>query len=71
MLLPISIGLFFLARNQLKEADSILFLIFGTIFAGPILTMSTSFYEILPYRYVPLIVFVAIAIGLFFSKRSR
>ena len=71
MLLPISIGLFFLARNQLKEADSILFLIFGTILAGPILTMATSFYEILPYRYVPLIVFVAVGIGLLFSKKPR
>ena len=70
MLLPVSIGLLFLARNQLKEADSVMFLIFGTILAGPILIMSTAFYEILPYRLVPLIVFVAIGIGLFFSKRT-
>ena len=70
MLLPVSIGLFFLARNQLKEADSIMFLIFGTILAGPILIMFTAFYEILPYRLVPLIVFVAIGIGLFFSKKT-
>jgi hypothetical protein len=71
MLLPTSIGLFFLSRNQLKEADSILFLILGTILAGPIITMSTFFYDILPYRYVPLIVFLAVGIGLFFSKRPR
>lgn len=71
MLLPVSIGLFFLARNQLKEADSIMFLIFGTILAGPILIMATAFYEILPYRLVPLIVFVAIGIGLFFSKKTN
>ena len=70
MLLPVSIGLLFLARNQLKEADSVMFLIFGTILAGPILIMSTALYEILPYRLVPLIVFVAIGIGLFFSKKT-
>ena len=70
MLLPVSIGLLFLARNQLKEADSVMFLIFGTILAGPILIMSTAVYEILPYRLVPLIVFVAIGIGLFFSKKT-
>ena len=71
MLLPVSIGLFIFARNQFKEADSIMFLIFGTILAGPILIMATAFYEILPYRLVPLIVFVAIGIGLFFSKKTN
>jgi hypothetical protein len=71
ILLPVSIWLFILAKNRLKEADSILFLIFGTILAGPVLVMMTYFYEVLPYRLVPLIVFVAIGIGLFFSKRSK
>ena len=47
-----------------------MFLILGTILAGPILIMVTAFYEILPYRLVPLIVFVAIGIGLFFSKKT-
>jgi len=71
MLLPISIGLFVLARNRFQEADSVLFLIFGTIIAGPILVMVTYFYEILPYRLVPLIVFLAIGIGLFFAKKTK
>ena len=71
LLLPVIIGLFILAKNQLKEADSVMFLIFGTITAGPILVMVTYFYEILPYRLVPLIVFFAIGIGLFFSKRAK
>ena len=48
-----------------------MFLIFGTITAGPILVMVTYFYEILPYRLVPLIVFFAIGIGLFFSKGAK
>tara|TARA_B100000029_G_scaffold266127_1_gene262137 strand:- start:551 stop:1783 length:1233 start_codon:yes stop_codon:yes gene_type:complete len=71
VLLPVSIWLFILAKNRLKEADSILFLIFGTITAGPAVVMMTYFYEVLPYRLIPLIVFVAIGIGLFFSKNSK
>ena len=71
ILLPVSIWLFILAKNRLKEADSMLFLIFGTILAGPVVVMMTYFYEVLPYRLIPLIVFVAIGIGLFFSKRSK
>ena len=68
-LLPVVIGLTYLARNH-QETDSILFLIFGTLIAGPILIVFTNFYEILPYRYIPLIVFFSIGIGLFFSKKS-
>jgi len=71
MLLPISIGLFVLARNRLHGSDSVLFLSFGTIIAGPILVTVTYFYEILPYRLVPLIVFLAIGIGLFFAKKTK
>jgi hypothetical protein len=68
--LPVVVGLTFLAKNNLKEIESILFLILGTLLAGPILIMFTNFYEILPYRYIPLIVFFAIGIGMFFSKKS-
>ena len=67
-ILPIVVGLTLLAKNSFKETDSILFLILGTLLAGPILIMFTNFYEILPYRYIPLIVFFAIGIGMFFSK---
>jgi hypothetical protein len=69
-ILPVVVGLTFFAKNNLKEIDSILFLILGTLIAGPILIMFTNFYEILPYRYIPLIVFFSIGIGLFFSKKS-
>ena len=68
-ILPVVVGLTFFAKNNLKEIDSILFLILGTLIAGPILIMFTNFYEILPYRYIPLIVFFSIGIGLFFSKK--
>jgi len=70
-ILPLTVGLIFLSKNKLKHADSILILIFGTIIAGPILVMFTSHYEILPYRFVPLLVFFSIGVGMFFSKNSK
>ena len=69
MLLPLTIGLMFLSKNKLKHADSILILIFGTIIASPILVTFTYHYEILPYRFIPLLVFFSIGIGMFFSKK--
>ena len=69
-ILPVVVGLTLLAKNWIKETDSILFLILGTLLAGPILIVFTNFYEILPYRYIPLIVFFSIGIGMFFSKKS-
>jgi len=68
-LLPVTVGLIFLSRNKLKHADSILVLIFGTIIASPILVTFTYHYEILPYRFIPLLVFFSIGVGMFFSKK--
>ena len=68
-LLPVTVGLMFLSKNRLKHADSILILIFGTIIASPILVAGTYHYEILPYRFVPLLVFFSIGVGMFFSKK--
>ena len=70
MLLPITVGLLFLSKNKLKHADSILILIFGTIIASPILVTLTYHYEILPYRFIPLLVFFSIGIGMFFAKKN-
>ena len=64
------IGLTILTKNNAPDVDSIIFLILGTLISGPILIMFTNFYEILPYRYIPLIVFFAIGIGIFFSKKK-
>ena len=69
MLLPLTVGLLFLSKNKLRHADSILILIFGTILASPLLVTFTYHYEILPYRFVPLLVFFSIGIGMFFSKK--
>ena len=68
-ILPVVVGLTILAKHK-QQIDSILFLILGTLIAGPVLIIFTNFYEILPYRYIPLIVFFAVGIGMFFSKKS-
>ena len=68
-ILPITVGLFVMSRNGIKQADSIMVLFFGTLFAGPLIALLTDHYVILPYRFVPLIVFFAIAVGLIFSRR--
>ena len=68
-LLPVTVGLMFLSKNKLKHADSILILIFGTIIASPILVTFTYHYEILPYRFIPLLIFFSIGVGIFFSKK--
>jgi len=68
-LLPVTVGLVFLSKNKLKHADSILILIFGTIITSPILVTFTYHYEILPYRFIPLLVFFSIGVGMFFAKK--
>jgi len=68
--LPLTIGLFITSRKGVKVADSILVLFLGTIIAGPVLVLLTDFYVILPYRFVPLLVFFSIGIGLFLAKRN-
>ena len=70
-ILPVVFGLTFLFKTQSNQASQILFLILGSLIAGPILIVFTNFYEILPYRYIPLLIFFAIGIGLFFSKKSN
>ena len=67
---PVVVGLTLLAKNQSKEVDSILFLIMGTLIAGPMLIVFTNFYEILPYRFIPLIIFFAIGSSMFFLKKN-
>ena len=69
-LLPITVGLFFTSRRGILQADSILVLILTSLLAGPFISMITEFYFVLPYRFLPLIVFVAIGIGVFFSKKD-
>ena len=71
-LLPLTLGLFFKFRKEnAKKADTIFVLILTALLAGPILAMLTAFQPvpILPHRFLPLIVFVAVGIGVLLSKK--
>jgi len=68
-ILPLTVMLFFKSRNGLKQADSIMILLAGSILAGPLISLVTDFYFILPYRFIPFVIFMAIAVGLLFSKK--
>ncbi len=70
-LLPLTLGLFFKFRKEnSRKADSILVLILTALLAGPVISMLTDLYFILPHRFLPLIVFVAVGIGVLLSKKN-
>ena len=69
-ILPITIGLFIKSLNGIKQSDSILFMLAGTILAGPLISLVTDFYFILPYRFIPFIIFMAIGVGIILSKKN-
>jgi len=69
-ILPLVIGLYFISRRGIKEADSILFLIFGSLMSAPLLSMVTDFFVFYPYHFVSFIVFFSIGVGVLLSKRT-
>tara|TARA_Y100000996_G_C22517887_1_gene641188 strand:+ start:91 stop:1323 length:1233 start_codon:yes stop_codon:yes gene_type:complete len=69
-ILPLTIALIIKAKNGFHTASSILFLITGSIFAGAIVEMLSSHFVILPYRFIPTIVFFAVGIGLLFNRNQ-
>ena len=69
-ILPLTIGLFLKSLNGVKQADSILILLAGTIIAGPLISFVTDFYFILPYRFIPFVMFFAIGTGVLLSKKN-
>jgi len=66
-LLPLVFGLFLRSRNGIKEAESIMVFIAGIILSVPLVAGFTEF-NIQPYRWIPLIVFFAIGVGVLLSK---
>ena len=68
--MPLTVGLFLTSRRGIKQADSILFLIAGIVFVMPLLAALTYF-NIHPYRYVPLVVFFAIGVGTLLSQKIK
>jgi len=67
-MLPLIVGLFFKSRNRLKEADSITFLILGMLLSAIFIPAFTGAINT-PYRFIPLIIFFAMGVGVLLSKR--
>jgi hypothetical protein len=67
-ILPLTVGLFLVARKDIPYADSIMFIIVGIILAMPLLAALTGI-RLHPYRYVPLIVFFGIGVGVLLSNK--
>jgi hypothetical protein len=65
-LLPLVFGLFLRSKNN-KHANSILILVVGVLLSAPLLTGMTDQTN-QPYRFIPLVVFFAIGIGMLFSR---
>lgn len=68
-ILPLIVGLFFVSRRGFKEADSISFLILGMLLSA-ILIPALSGAVNVPYRFVPLVVFFAMGVGVLLSKKK-
>ena len=69
LILPLTIGLYYLSRRGVVMADALLILIAGMLLSAPLLGGLTSF-NVHPYRFMPLLIFFAVGIGLLFGKRS-
>ena len=65
-LVPLIFGLFIASKNN-RHANSISILIVGILFTTPLLTALTDITS-QPYRFMPIVVFFAVGIGVLFSK---
>jgi hypothetical protein len=68
-MIPLMVGLFLVSRTGVKHGESIMVLISGMLLIAPILTGFTNQTN-QPYRFVPLVVFFAIGVGVLLSKRQ-
>ena len=70
-LIPLLVALYYKAKEKIVEAEIVIFLIFGILISGPIIESLTNFYGIFPYRFVPLIIFFALGVGILFRKKTN
>ncbi len=68
LLLPLTVGLFFVSRNGVKDVDSILFMFLG-MFLIAVLLPSVTHFTNNPYRWMPFVVFFGIGVGTLLSKK--
>jgi len=69
-ILPLIVGLFIASRNRIQHADSMMVFIGGLLLIAPLVTGFTELTN-QPYRFVPLVVFFAIGVGVLLSKRTK
>ena len=67
-MIPLVVGLFIVSRNGIRHGESMMVFIAGILLIAPILTGFTNQTN-QPYRFVPLVVFFAIGVGVLLSKR--
>ena len=67
-LIPVLVGLY-VVSNKVLHADSFMFLILGVLLSAPIMAAVSNIINT-PYRFIPVIVFFAIGIGMLFSKQN-
>ena len=68
-MIPLMVGLFLISKSGIKHGESMMVLISGMLLIAPILTGFTNQTN-QPYRWVPLIVFFAIGVGVLLSRRQ-
>jgi len=68
-MIPLMVGLFIVSRNGIKHGESMMVFISGILLISPILTGFTTQTN-QPYRFLPLIVFFAMGVGVLLSKRE-
>ena len=66
-MIPLIAGLFLVSKRGIKHGESIMILISGMLLIAPMLTGFTNQTN-QPYRFVPLIVFFAVGVGVLLSK---
>ena len=67
--IPLMVGLFLVSRKGVKHGESIMVFISGILLITPVLTAFTTQTN-QPYRFVPLVVFFAVGVGVLLSKRQ-
>jgi len=71
LFIPVTvIELYLISRTGTKNFDSIMLLILGSVLLQPLLVAFTGF-NIQPYRFMPLLVFFAVGVGVILSKRTK
>ena len=67
--IPLMVGLFLVSRKGVKHGESMMVFISGILLITPVLTAFTTQTN-QPYRFVPLVVFFAVGVGVLLSKRQ-